>query len=57
VQTTALNHKVHLITDWSDGIAVEPGEVVTENIRFNVGEKPMMMTLQKKKQARCVMCM
>ncbi len=36
----ALNQKVHLITDWQAGVAVEPGEVVLlENIRFNVGEK------------------
>jgi len=36
----ALNQKVHLITDWSDGVVVEKGEVVLlENVRFNIGEK------------------
>ncbi len=36
----ALNQKVHLINDWSNGVIVEPGEVVLlENVRFNVGEK------------------
>ncbi|MCX7554243.1 phosphoglycerate kinase [Marinicella sp. S1101] len=36
----ALNQKVHIINDWSNGVATEPGEVVLlENIRFNVGEK------------------
>ena len=36
----ALNQKVHLINDWSNGVNVEKGEVVLlENVRFNVGEK------------------
>ncbi len=50
----ALNHKVHLINDWSEGIAVEPGEVVLlENIRFNVGEKANDDELAKKLARLC----
>lgn len=35
-----LRQEVRLVTDWLDGVAVTPGEVVLcENVRFNVGEK------------------
>ena len=50
----ALNQQVHLIRDWDDGIAVEPGEVVLlENIRFNVGEKANDEGLAKRLAALC----
>ena len=50
----ALNQKVHLITDWQAGIAVEPGEVVLiENIRFNLGEKANDDVLAKKLAQLC----
>ncbi|MGJ8662094.1 MAG: phosphoglycerate kinase [Marinicella sp.] len=50
----ALNQKVHLVTDWEAGIAVEAGEVVLlENIRFNVGEKANDDELAKRLAQLC----
>lgn len=35
-----LDREVELISDWLDGVAVKPGQVVLlENVRFNLGEK------------------
>jgi phosphoglycerate kinase len=35
-----LGRKVPLVSDWLDGVSVEPGEaVLCENVRFNTGEK------------------
>lgn len=35
-----LGREVRLVSDWLDGVAVEPGEIVMcENVRYNVGEK------------------
>jgi len=50
----ALNQKVHLVTDWHNGVATDPGEVVLlENIRFNTGEKANDEQLAKKLAALC----
>lgn len=50
----ALNQKVHLVTDWHNGVATDPGEVVLlENIRFNTGEKANDDQLAKKLAALC----
>lgn len=50
----ALNQKVHIVSDWQSGIAIEPGEVVLlENIRFNVGEKSNDEALSKKIAQLC----
>lgn len=50
----ALNQKVHIINDWSNGVATEPGEVVLlENIRFNVGEKANDDQLAKNLASLC----
>ena len=50
----ALNQKVHLVTDWHNGVSTEPGEVVLlENIRFNTGEKANDDQLAKKLAALC----
>ena len=50
----ALNQKVHLVTDWHNGVATDPGEVVLlENIRFNTGEKANDDQLAKKLTAVC----
>ena len=45
---------VPLVTDWLDGVDVEPGEIVLcENVRFNVGEKANDATLAKRMAALC----
>ena len=50
----ALNQKVHLVTDWSDGVLVEKGEVVLlENIRFSRGENANDDALAKKLALLC----
>jgi len=50
----ALNQKIDLVTDWEQGVGVEPGEVVLiENIRFNVGEKSNDDSLAKKLAQLC----
>lgn len=49
-----LGHSVRFETDWIDGVAVEPGEIVVlENVRFNLGEKKNDPTLAKKMAALC----
>lgn len=50
----ALNQKVHLINDWSNGLVVEKGEVVLlENVRFNIGEKANDDDLAKRMAQLC----
>ena len=49
-----LNVKVPLVRGWTEGVSVNPGEVVLlENCRFNVGEKADDETLSKKIAALC----
>jgi phosphoglycerate kinase len=49
-----LEVEVTLITDWIDGVDVEPGNVVLlENVRFLVGEKACDETLSRKMAALC----
>jgi phosphoglycerate kinase len=49
-----LDRDVPLVTDWLDGVDVEPGSVVLlENVRFNAGEKACDETLSKKMAALC----
>lgn len=49
-----LGRTVPLRTDWVDGVAVEPGEVVLlENCRCNVGEKKNSEALARKMAALC----
>ena len=49
-----LQQPVRLVTDWLDGVAVSPGEVVLlENVRFNVGEKANDTQLAQKMAALC----
>jgi len=49
-----LDRKVPLITDWIDGVDVEPGSVVLfENVRFLAGEKACDTGLSKKMAALC----
>lgn len=49
-----LGRTVTLRTDWVDGVAVEPGEVVLlENCRCNVGEKKNSEALARKMAALC----
>jgi phosphoglycerate kinase len=44
-----LDHKVRFVTDWLEGVSVEPGEIVLcENVRFNVGEKSNDPNLARK---------
>jgi phosphoglycerate kinase len=52
--TQLLNTDVQLITDWIDGVAVEPGQVVLlENVRFLEGEKVCDEGLSKKMASLC----
>ncbi|HEY9135912.1 MAG TPA: phosphoglycerate kinase [Pseudomonadales bacterium] len=52
--STLLNQPVPLITNYLDGIEVQPGEVVLcENVRFNVGEKKDDESLARKMAALC----
>jgi len=52
--TQLLGRDVQLITDWIDGVAVEPGQVVLlENVRFLEGEKACDDDLSKKMAKLC----
>ncbi|MEX2497596.1 MAG: phosphoglycerate kinase [Wenzhouxiangellaceae bacterium] len=52
--TEALGMPVELVTDWIDGVDVEPGKVVLlENVRFLKGEKANDDGLAKKMAALC----
>ena len=49
-----LDVEVRLETDWLDGVALEPGEVVLcENVRFNVGEEANDPDLAAQMAALC----
>tara|TARA_R110002020_G_scaffold13380_23_gene48419 strand:+ start:2974 stop:4149 length:1176 start_codon:yes stop_codon:yes gene_type:complete len=49
-----LGRDVPLVKDWTDGVQVEPGQLVLlENCRMNVGEKADDETLSKKYAALC----
>ena len=49
-----LGRDVPLIKDWTDGVQVQPGQLVLlENCRMNVGEKADDETLSKKYAALC----
>jgi phosphoglycerate kinase len=49
-----LGFEVRLLSNWIDGVAVKPGEVVLlENCRFNVGEKADDEALSRKIAALC----
>ena len=49
-----LGRDVRLVTDWLDGVDVEPGDaVLCENVRFNVGEGDCDEALSKKMAALC----
>lgn len=49
-----LGREVPLVKDWTDGVQVEPGQLVLlENCRMNVGEKADDETLSKKYAALC----
>ncbi|MBY6204275.1 phosphoglycerate kinase [Halomonas denitrificans] len=57
--TQLLGQPVELVTDWIDGVDVEPGRLVLlENVRFLKGEKDNDDTLAEKMAALCdVFCM
>ena len=49
-----LDREVPLVTDWLDGVDVEPGSIVLlENVRFNTGEKACDEALSKQMAALC----
>src|SRR5690606_11622584 len=49
-----LGRKVPLVTNWLDGVDVQPGELVLcENVRFNVGEEADDDALSKRMAALC----
>jgi len=49
-----LDSEVRLVANWTDGVAVKPGEVVLlENCRFNVGEKADDEVLARKIAELC----
>jgi phosphoglycerate kinase len=49
-----LDTPVPLVTDWLDGVDVQPGQVVLlENVRFNAGEKAGDEALSKKMASLC----
>lgn len=49
-----LEHPVALVSNWLDGVDVQPGQVVLcENVRFCVGEKANDETLARKMAALC----
>ena len=49
-----LNHEVPLVSNWVDGVDLQPGEVVLlENCRLNKGEKKNDETLSRKMAALC----
>jgi len=50
----ALGRKVPLLTDWINGVSLQPGEIALgENTRFLVGEKDDDENLAKRMAARC----
>jgi len=50
----ALNCDVKLLSDYLDGVAIQPGEIVLfENVRFNKGEKKNSDELAQKYAALC----
>ncbi|MCW5260144.1 phosphoglycerate kinase [Verminephrobacter eiseniae] len=49
-----LGHAVPLVSDWVEGVAVAPGQVVLlENCRLNVGEKENRQALARRLAALC----
>src|SRR5690606_5253287 len=49
-----LGRKVPLVTNWLDGVDVQPGELVLcENVRYNVGEEADDDALAKRMAALC----
>ena len=49
-----LGRKVPVVADWTDGVKVEPGQVILlENCRLNVGEKKNNEALARKMAALC----
>ncbi len=49
-----LGREVRLVSDWLDGVDVEPGQVVLcENVRFNAGEKKNDESLARRMAALC----
>jgi len=51
---TLLGQPVRLVTDWLNGVSINPGEVVLcENVRFEKGESKDDETLAKKMAALC----
>jgi len=49
-----LNQEVRLVSDWLDGVDVQPGEIVLcENVRFNKGEKANDEALAKQMAGLC----
>lgn len=49
-----LGRKVGFAPDWLDGVAVAPGEIVlTENVRFNLGEKGNDEALSRRMASLC----
>ena len=49
-----LNREIKLVKNWTEGVSVQPGEVVLlENCRFNIGEKADDEALAKKIAALC----
>lgn len=49
-----LDYPVHFVSDYLDGVNVNPGElVICENVRFNVGEKANDDALAKKLAGLC----
>ncbi len=49
-----MSQPVELLTDWLDGVAVQPGQVVLlENCRCNIGEKANDASLAKRMAALC----
>ena len=49
-----LGQEVRLVTNWLDGVAVSPGEIILcENVRFNAGEKSNDEDLAKTMASLC----
>jgi len=49
-----LSMPVRLAANWLDGVEVKPGEIVlTENVRFNIGEEVNDVALSKRMAALC----
>jgi phosphoglycerate kinase len=52
--STALKREVPLLTEWIDGVDIEPGQLVLlENVRFLKGEKACDESLSKRMAALC----